>query len=222
MQTYERLVQEDLNTGEDRVWITAPGGGELCSTQVGPHTFARGQKQYSATWSPGAIAAGSSATTTVTVPDAEAGDHVLASFDKMLTNALRISAHISADDTAKVVLHNPTAASITPESGTVRVLVFPFPVVATTGTVSVYVQAFAGGPYTGADVTIGLYDYTGGERGALLDSKVAGADGYATFTDVAPGDVQADDVSGAITTTADDGTVTAGQTLSLTVVEEQT
>ena len=124
-QKFERLVQEDLNIGTGLVWVTAPGRGELRSTQVGLHSFARGQKAYTAAWTPGAIATTSKASTTLTVPNAVAGDFVMASHDKMLTNGLRISGHVSADNTAKVVIHNPTSASVTVAAGTVSVLVFP-------------------------------------------------------------------------------------------------
>lgn len=124
-QEYERVVQEDLNVGTAGVWIKAANGGELYSTQIGLHSFARGQKQYTATWAPGSIAAGSKASTTVTVPDAAVADFVLASHDKMLTSDLRISGHVSAADTVKVVIHNPTSAAVTVASGTVAVLVFP-------------------------------------------------------------------------------------------------
>lgn len=122
---YEELVQEDLNVGVDRVWVGAPGGGELRATQLGIHTVARGQVAYEATWAPGAITAGSKASTTLTVPDATTGDFVLASHSKILTSDLRILGHISASNTAKVVIQNPTAATVTVPSGTVRVVVFP-------------------------------------------------------------------------------------------------
>ena len=124
-QKIEKIVQEDLNLGTDMTWVTAPGGGELRSTQVGLHSFARGQKEYTATWAPGAITAGSKASTTVTVPNAAVGDFVTASHDQILTSNLRIAGHVSAANTAKVVIHNPTASSVTVASGTVSVLVFP-------------------------------------------------------------------------------------------------
>jgi len=125
VQQFDKLVQEDLNIGTGPVWITSPGGGEVLSTQVGLHSFARGQKQYTATWAPGAIAAGSSASTTLAVPDCLTPDFVLASHDKILTNDLRILGNVSADGTVRVVIHNPTSASVTVASGTVAVLVLP-------------------------------------------------------------------------------------------------
>lgn len=122
---HEKLVQEDLNVGTGLVWITSPGSGELRSTQLGLHTFARGQQEYTKTWSPGAILTTANASTTITVPDAAVGDFVIASHDKLVTNALRISGHVSASGTVTVVIHNPTTATVTPASGTLSVLVFP-------------------------------------------------------------------------------------------------
>jgi len=120
------VVQEDLNVGTERVWVRAPGGGRLRSTQVGLHTFARGLRAVEASWTPGAIAAGSNANTTVTVPDAAIGDVVSVTHSKLLTNDLRISGHVSDDDTVKVVIHNPGASSGAVAAGTLSVLVFPF------------------------------------------------------------------------------------------------
>jgi hypothetical protein len=125
VQQFQRLVQEDLNIGMERDWVSAPGRGKLKSTRIGLHTFARSQQAYEASWTPGAVAAAGKVTTTVTVPNAVPGDVVLASHSKILTNDLRITGHISAADTAKVVVHNPTSASITVAAGTVRVIVFP-------------------------------------------------------------------------------------------------
>lgn len=126
MQKYEPLVQEDLNLGTERVWVQAPGRGKLRSTQIGLHSFARGRREYEKAWTPGAIAAGSKTSTTVTVPDAATSDVVLASHDKILTSAIKITAHVSAADTVTVVLHNPGSASVTVAAGTVSVIVFPF------------------------------------------------------------------------------------------------
>jgi hypothetical protein len=153
VQQFAKLVQEDLNTGTGPVWITSPGGGEVLSTQVGLHSFARGQKQYTATWAPGAIAAGSSASTTLAVPDCVPPDFVMASHDKVLTSDLRISGNVSADGTVQVVIHNPTATSITVASGTVAVVVLPiFPPV--TFAVVTGIVTLNGSPVAGAYVTV--------------------------------------------------------------------
>lgn len=124
-QWVERIVQDDLNVGTGTLWLKAPGGGEILSTQMGLHSVARGQKAYESTWAPGTITTGSKASTTVTVPDAEVGDFVLVSHDKVLTSELRITGHINAADTVRVVIHNPTSASVTVASGTLKVLVVP-------------------------------------------------------------------------------------------------
>lgn len=126
MQKFEPLVQEDLNVGTANVWTVAPGRGKFYSTQIGLHTFARGLRSYGGSWTPGAIAAGSKASTTLTVPNAETGDMVLASHSKILTSDLRISGHVSAAGTVTLVIHNPTAASVTVAAGTVRAILFPF------------------------------------------------------------------------------------------------
>jgi len=127
---YSRLVQEDLNVGTGPAWVTAPGRGKLRSTQVGIHTVARGQKSYSGTWAPGAIAAGASTSTTVTVPNATAGDIVMASHTEV-EDDLSITGHVSASDTVTVEIYNPTSASITVASGTVSVAVFEMITVST-------------------------------------------------------------------------------------------
>lgn len=120
---YERLVQEDLNVGVGLTSKRNPGGGTLAATQVGLHTFAVGQAAVTATWAPGTIANGAQATTTVTVPGAAIGDFVLASHDSILTNALILSAHVSAANTVTVVLANLSGAAPTVASGTLKVLV---------------------------------------------------------------------------------------------------
>lgn len=153
-QKYEKLVQEDLHTGTERVWTGAPGGGKLCSTQIGLHSFARGQRAYTATWAPGSIAAGSKASTTVSVPDAVTGDFVMASQTTLGDTGLTIHGHISASGTATVVIHNPTASAVSVSSGTVSVLVFPvYDGPATTGTVIVISDYQIGG-----EAEVLLYD----------------------------------------------------------------
>ena len=125
MQQYQKLVQEDLNVGTGLVWVTGPAAGDLLSTQTGLHSVARNQKSATSTWAPGAIAAGSYATTTIAVTSAVKADLVTASHDKVLTSALRLTGHVSAAGTVTVVLHNPTASAVTVASGTLSVLVFP-------------------------------------------------------------------------------------------------
>lgn len=121
---YEKAIEQDLNIGVGTASVTSPGGGSLSGYQIGIHSLAVGQISATATWAPGAITAGSYSSTTITVTGAAVGDFALAEHDKMLTNALMISAHVSAVNTVTVLIFNPTTASITPASGTLRALVF--------------------------------------------------------------------------------------------------
>lgn len=122
---YEKVVQEDLNTGVyTNAEVANPGGGTLLGTQIGLHSFAQGQVGYTETWDPGSIAAAGYEAEDVTVPGAAVGDYVMVSLTTMVTNAMMISGHVSAADTVKVVLFNPTAGAIDIDSGTLAVLVF--------------------------------------------------------------------------------------------------
>lgn len=122
---YEKIVQEDLNVGtSDDVTVTNPGGGTLTGTQIGIHSFAVGQIAYSETWNPDSIAAGGYESEDITVPGAAVGDYVMVSFNTMVTNDMTISGHVSATDTVRVVLFNPTAGAINLAEGTLSVLVF--------------------------------------------------------------------------------------------------
>ena len=122
---YEKVVQEDLNVGTSAaVTVTNPGGGTLTGTQVGIHSIAVGQISQTATWNPASIAAGSYEAKDVTVPGAAVGDFVLAKLSTIVTNAMMISGHVSAADTVKVILFNPTAGALNLASGTLGVLVF--------------------------------------------------------------------------------------------------
>lgn len=185
VQQYQLLVQEDLNVGTGDAWVRAPAGGLLRGTQVGLNAFARGQVSYSETWAPGMISAGSETSVTLTVPDATIGDFVMASHDKILTNDIRMSGHINAADTVRVVAHNPTAAGISVASGTLSVLVFlaigaalPSSIVQGTitdgsgfawaGTVSMTVD---GVPWPGGDTmsnALGFYQFTGVPAGSIV------------------------------------------------------
>lgn len=185
----EEVVQEDLNIGTSAVWVTAPSGGELRSTQIGLHSFARGQQEYTATWAPGAITAGSKASTTVTVPDAAVADFVLASHDKVLTSDLIIAGHVSAANTAKVVIHNPTSAAVTVASGTVAVLVFPViaqvpaPTNPTAISGTVTCTDLGGAPASGVILKLYLFD---GASFVETDTQTTGADGLYSFTNITP------------------------------------
>ena len=119
---YERLCQEDLNTGIGTTSKRNPGGGTLAATQVGIHTLAVGQAQVQAVWDPPSVAAGSSVTTTVTVPGAALGDYAHASFSLSL-QGLQLTAYVSAANTVTVVLGNLTGVAVDLASGTLSVLV---------------------------------------------------------------------------------------------------
>ena len=122
---YEKIVQEDLNVGTAAdVSVTNPGGGTLTGTQVGIHSVAVGQVSYTETWDPSSIAAGSYESGDITVPGAAVGDFVMVTHSGILTSNLMISGHVSAADTVKYFLFNPTAGAIDCATGTLGVLVF--------------------------------------------------------------------------------------------------
>jgi hypothetical protein len=122
---YEKVVQEDLNVGTSAaVTVTNPGGGVLTGTQIGIHSVAVGQVAWTETWNPASIAAAGYESEDVTVPGAAVGDFVLVSLSTILTNDMMISGHVSAADTVKVILFNPTAGAINLDEGTLSVLVF--------------------------------------------------------------------------------------------------
>lgn len=73
----------------------------------------------SATYDPPSIAAGATATTTVTVTGAALGDFADASFSLTLAG-LAMTAYVSATNTVTAVLFNPTAGAIDLASGTIR------------------------------------------------------------------------------------------------------
>lgn len=121
---YEKVVQEDLNVGITTVSVTNPTGGSMTGTLIGIHSVAVGQVAWTETWNPGAIAAAGYEAEDVTVPGAAVGDFVMASLTTMVTNDMMLTAHVSAADTVKVVLFNPTSGSIDLGSGTLAVIVF--------------------------------------------------------------------------------------------------
>lgn len=121
---YEKVVQEDLNVGITTVTVTNPTGGSLTGTQIGIHSVAVGQVAWTEAWDPGSIAAAGYEAEDVTVPGAAVGDFVMASLTTMVTNDMMLTAHVSAADTVKVILFNPTAGAIDLGSGTLAVIVF--------------------------------------------------------------------------------------------------
>lgn len=216
-QKYEPVVQEDLNVGTGMTFVGAPLGGELRATQVGLHSVARGQKAYEATWTPGAILTTGKASTTVTVPDAATGDLVLASHDQMLTSDLRIVAHVSAADTVTVVVHNPTASTVTVAAGTVSVIVFPFIGVDTDPPVAPDppVAEFSGVAEASGIVGSGV--------GAFTDASTGGTPPYTyswDFGDDDPGDTSTDqNPSYTYDDSVDPGAISHIFTVTLTITD---
>jgi len=80
--------------------------------------------QGSASWNPPSIASGAVAAIDIGVSGAAFGDACIASFDKLLTNNILISAHVSALNIVRIVLFNKAATAVDLAAGTVRVKVF--------------------------------------------------------------------------------------------------
>tara|TARA_R110000822_G_scaffold135020_1_gene272688 strand:- start:551 stop:1879 length:1329 start_codon:yes stop_codon:yes gene_type:complete len=76
-------------------------------------------------WTPGAIANGSQASTTVTVTGVVVGWIAIASFSQSIAN-MSISAQVTTANTVTVVITNNTGSSVTLGAGVVRALVIPF------------------------------------------------------------------------------------------------
>lgn len=122
---FEGIVQEDLNVGTSTgIVIDSPSGGVILGTQVGIHSVAVGQVSWTETWNPNSIAAAGYESEDITVPGAAVGDFCMASLSSMLTNDMMLTAHVSAADTVRVILFNPTAGALNVGSGTLAVLVF--------------------------------------------------------------------------------------------------
>lgn len=77
----------------------------------------------STTWNPGNIAANADEHKEVTVPGAELGDYVIASFSLALSH-LVLTAEVSAANTVEVQLFNHTGGAIDLAEGTLYVRVF--------------------------------------------------------------------------------------------------
>jgi len=77
----------------------------------------------SATWDPGSLAAGASATRTVAVQTAVPGGVVAASFTSLTAGGWQLSGQVTAADTVTVTLTNQTGGTVDLPSGTLRVFV---------------------------------------------------------------------------------------------------
>ena len=119
---YEKMVQEDIDTGTGTATKRNPGGGTITGTQVGIHTLAVRQKAVRVTWDPGSIASGAEEVATATVTGATLGDFALASFSLDVTD-LTLTAQVTATNTVTAQLTNNTGGAINLSSGTLSVLV---------------------------------------------------------------------------------------------------
>lgn len=79
-------------------------------------------------WNPDSIVAGNDTQVDVTVPGAQLGDFVLASFDKDLLD-LQLNGSVTAVNTVTCTLSNSTGATRDVASGTLRIKVVPFDVI---------------------------------------------------------------------------------------------
>jgi hypothetical protein len=126
---YETLAGEDLELGTGTTTKTNPQGGTLPSTQISISVLGINGASTQATvaaWTPGAIAAGQSVSTTITIQGALTKDFVIASYDQMGANNLELGAFVQAANTVRVTLSNPTSTAITPTAGNIYLLVLHF------------------------------------------------------------------------------------------------
>jgi hypothetical protein len=118
----DTIKTEDFDLGAGTVLKRNPGGGTMQGTQVGIHSFAIGQAQVTASWTPGSIAPGIEASTTVTVYGAALGGFAIASLSSN-PGGLCETAAVSARNSATVTLANVTGGVVTLDSVTVGVLI---------------------------------------------------------------------------------------------------
>lgn len=86
-------------------------------------TFSGMRLEGSKTYDPPSVANGAQTTTTVTVPGAQVGDFALASFGGALSG-MRLSAEITAADTATALFRNDSGGAVDLGSSTLRVAAF--------------------------------------------------------------------------------------------------
>jgi hypothetical protein len=123
----ETLMGEDLELGILDTTKTHPSGGVLNGTQISLSTFSTvgaGGYGHSKLWTPGTIAAGSQAYTTIDVDGAQIGDKVLAALTTVGDIPLILSAHVNQENHVMVVLANLTGDPQTIAEGTLTVLAF--------------------------------------------------------------------------------------------------
>lgn len=123
----ETWMAEDLEYGVGETSKTHPSGGVLVGHQISISSFSLAGPAGECPaklWTPGTIAAGSQATTTIDVPGAALGDKVLVDLTTIGSEALLLSAHVSAANVVTVVLANLTGAAVTITEGSLSVVVF--------------------------------------------------------------------------------------------------
>jgi hypothetical protein len=123
----ETLMGEDLEYGTDETTKTHPSGGTLNGHQINIGSFSHAGPAGDCPaklWTPGVIAAGAQATTTIDTPGAAIGDKVLASLTSVGALTLILAAHVSANNVVTVVLANFTGVSQTIAEGTLSVVTF--------------------------------------------------------------------------------------------------
>lgn len=123
----------DLNSTQTAVFVGTttnfcelnndPAGGRITEA-YSPSCITARALQGSTTWTPGTIVTNAVSAVNVNVPGAALGDPCLASFDLLGANNVLVSAHVSAANTVRVMLHNREATSVGFSAGTVRVKVF--------------------------------------------------------------------------------------------------
>lgn len=78
--------------------------------------------EFTATYDPGSLLAGTGETTTVTAPNAQLGEYVLATFSQPLQGII-LTAWVSAVGTVSVRFQNETGGTVDLASGTLKVRV---------------------------------------------------------------------------------------------------
>jgi hypothetical protein len=100
-----------------------PDLGKITDT-YSPSCITARALQKTVAWDPVAVASGAVTATNVTVPGAKPGDPCIVSFDQLSSNNWMISAHVSAENTVRVMVLNKEAIAIDLPAGKVRVQVF--------------------------------------------------------------------------------------------------
>ncbi len=109
----ESNIGAELRPNGTGGWAFGSGGAGILKTLKG-----------TATWDPGSLADGASASTTVTVTGATTGMIAFAGLTTIGANAVIISAHVSAADTVTVVIENRSGGVLDIVSGTLTVFVW--------------------------------------------------------------------------------------------------